>query len=180
MKKIFALAAMALVAISVNAQGWFAGGTLNAWRDVTDNKTEFTIMPEFGYNFNDSWALATGIGYQHLYNDGKKSNIFRIDPYARWTFARVSIVGFFVDGGVGVGFGKSKVGDVSSKTATIWHIGFQPGISVNVNEKVSLVAKFGILGYEGANKHAKAVGFADGGGLRLSGDALSFGFYYNF
>lgn len=180
MKKLFTLAAMAVVSLGAFAQNWFAGGTLNAWRDVTNNKTEFTVMPEVGYNLNDKWAVATGIGYQHMYNDGIKSDIFRIDPYARYTFAKVGKVGFFVDGGVGIGLGATKVPHHSTETAAIWHIGFKPGISFNVNNNLSLVAHVGFLGYEGANNKAKEAGYADGGGLRLSGDALSFSVYYNF
>lgn len=180
MKKIFALAAMVVMSLSAFAQNWYAGGEISWWRNATENQTDFSIVPEIGYNINEKWAVGTDIGYAYKYDNNVKTNLFVFDPYARFTYAKAGIVSFFCDGTVGIGLGKSKVGDYKSDTATTYQIGFRPGIAVNVSKNVSLVAHIGFLGYRGANDAAKDAGYSDCGGIRLSGNDLSFGFYYNF
>lgn len=180
MKKIVMLVAMAVISLSAFAQNWYVGGTLNAWRESSGNKTEVTIKPEVGYNFNQTWSLGGAIGWQYNYNDGFKTNVFAISPYVRATYARVGIVSFFVDGGFTYGLGKTKHGDLSSKTVNMWEVGFRPGLSVNINEHVGILAHVGFLGYRTANKAGKAAGLPEGGGLKLSSSDLNFGFYYNF
>lgn len=180
MKKIIAFAVMAVMSIGAFAQNWYAGGSVALWRDVTDNKTTFRIVPEVGYNFNERWAVGSDIGYEHLYDDGIKTDVFVIDPYARFTYFKAGPVNFFVDGGFGLGLGRSKYKDHKGDTVSVFSIGFKPGISVNVSSRVSLVAHFGFLGYRGTNDAGKRAGYNEALGFNFSGNDLSFGFYYNF
>ncbi len=179
MKKIFALALFAVMAISASAQ-LYVGGSLKAWRDGTDHVTTAAILPEIGYTYSDQWAFGTVIGWDHTHETGITTNLFKIEPYARLTYFKSGIVGLFVDGGFGLGFGKTKFGGESSDTATTWNIGFQPGVSLAVSEHCSFVAHFGFLGYKGANDAAKEGGHPDEWGLNFSGNDLKIGFYYNF
>lgn len=181
MKKFLTFALLIIASISASAQ-CYIGGSFGVTRDISDNKTNFTLSPEIGYSFNSSWALGGTLNYTYNYNDGLKTNVFSISPYARWTFCRVADdkLGFFVDGGFGVGGGNSKFKDYKSKTVTIWEIGFKPGISYSFNDHCSVVAHVGFLGYNGANHAAKDAGYTENFGLDFSSLNLNFGFYYSF
>ena len=69
MKKIFMTLAAVCFAATMNAQV-YVGGSLgfNAWSSQENagdrSETTFKIMPEIGYNINDSWAIGTVIGYE--------------------------------------------------------------------------------------------------------------------
>ncbi len=192
MKKIFALAVLAIASLSASAEGFYAGGSLGYMHEgakisstgSTPSTNTLSILPEIGYNLNEKWAVGTVIGYnyQHFCGTGVSGHMFQLSPYARYTFFKSenNFVNLFVDGGVEFGAGWSEYGDDSSKTACIYGIGFKPGLSLNFNEKFSFVAHIGFLGYRGANDAAKASGYSNKGGIALDSNDLTFGFYYNF
>lgn len=172
---------MAVMALGVSAKDFYVGGSLNLWRDGSEKKTTIGITPELGYNLNDNWSVAGSISYQYVHVTGADNNMFAIAPYARYTYFKSGIVGLFVDGGFGFGFGKTSYkGGGSSDTSSIFEIGFRPGISLSITDEFSFVAHVGFLGYKGANDAAKVVGYSDAWGLALDNQDLSFGFYYSF
>lgn len=189
MKKFLLACAVALgMAATASAQNLYVGGELGFWHDgATEDSyatNKITFLPEIGFNFSDKFALGTVIGYDYtaICRTGVSNNIFKFEPYARYTYfkSESNFVSLFVDGAVGFGAGWTKYDDESSKTATVWNIGLRPGVALNFNEKFSFVAHVGFLGYEGANKHAKYAGYNNKGGLLLNNNNISFGFYYNF
>ena len=110
MKKIFAVALVAMMTMTANAQV-YVGGTVGLKSMSCDgtSATSFTINPELGYNLNDSWAIGVGVGYSTnniAYDkDGgfagkldKNVNTFAVSPYVRYTFAKLDKVNFFADG----------------------------------------------------------------------------------
>ena len=170
----------ALAAVSMNAQVYIGGSVaIEAWssQKLAGDKSEtaFKIMPEIGYNLSDEWAIGTVIGYQSdKFNgvNGVSESAFSIAPYARYTFAKLGKVNLFVDGGL-------AFTSASKADWTEIAVGFQPGLAVNLNDKLSFVAHVGFLGYEnekvkGADKSTNTFGFD------LNGNNLSFGVYYNF
>ncbi len=180
MKKIIALALFAVMAVTASAQV-YVGGSIGAWRDKTAHVTTANILPEIGYTLSDNLAIGTVIGWEHTHTTGISVNMFSVEPYARYTFFRSNIVGLFVEGGFGVGAGKASDSDGNkSDTATIWSIGFKPGISIKLSDSCSLIAKFGFLGYQGANDMAKDADYTDAWGFNFSGNSLLFGFNYTF
>lgn len=68
MKKIFMIAAAAMVSLSMSAQV-YVGGTLGistskaSVEDIDISGTSFTFNPEIGYNLNDEWAIGVNLGY---------------------------------------------------------------------------------------------------------------------
>lgn len=167
MKKFLVMAVMAVMALGVSAQV-YVGGSLGYTHEKYDDgdADKFTIAPEIGYNMNDNWAVGAALNYTWVKD---AYNMFSINPYARYTYFRTDLVSLFIDGGVDLGFSKPDEGDSS----TIWGIGLKPGISLNLNEKFSLVAHMGFLGYRDLQEAGKVYG------LDLHNN-LSFGFYYNF
>ena len=187
MKKILALAVVALASVCASAQNFYVGGQAGFWHESNSSKVTntLTILPEVGYNLNDSWAIGTTLGYEynHLCGAGISGHIFQFNPYARWTFFKSSnnLVNLFVDGGAGVGAGWTHYsGGDDSKTACVWNIGLKPGVALNLTDRFSVVAHLGLLGYEGANDAAKSAGYKDQGGLLLNGNNIKLGFYYHF
>lgn len=184
MKKILAFAVMAVMTLSAAAQDWYVGGSLGAWRDGTNHTTNLNIAPELGANISETWAIGAVVGfnYNHAKSNGVKvnSSLVTFDPYARYTYFRADRLSLFMDGGVDLGFGKTKVGDASSDTAVTWGLGLKPGVSYGLTDNFSLVAHFGFFGYKDGNDAAKAGGAHTQWGLDLSGYNLSFGFYYSF
>lgn len=177
MKKLLLMLVVALTSLCASADNLYAGGSVGFWRNASDNKTDFSILPELGYNINSKVSVGASFGYQHTYNDGFKLNLGCVNPYLRYKFFQSGKVDVFVDGGVDLGFGASRYDGHSTDTAVTFGIGFKPGIAYNISDKFSLVAHVGMLGYKGGN-HAS--GADKEGGFMLDGNNLSFGFYVNF
>ncbi|MCM1067661.1 MAG: outer membrane beta-barrel protein [Muribaculaceae bacterium] len=186
MKKFYLLALLAIISLAANAQ-LYVGGSVGAWRGSNDDgnlTTTINILPEVGYNLNEKLAVGTTIGWEYSHVTGLDVNVFQLFPYARYTFVKLGIVNLFCDGTAGFGAGKANYDDEyfddDNDAACIWAIGLKPGISVNINDKCSIVAHVGFFGYQGANNAAKDVGYSDQWGLRLSGNDLKLSFYYTF
>ena len=173
MKKFLLFALVLVSAVAAKAQV-YVGGELGFWHNNDEPKTtQFTIMPEIGYNFNEKWAAGVEIGYQYNKAGDTKINTFAINPYARYTYFKSGIVSLFVDGGVDFAVLHNE------ESYTAFGIGFKPGIALNVTENAGFVAHFGFIGYQDADDEISE--FVDKGfGLDLSSKNLSFGFFYNF
>lgn len=190
MKKILLTLMIAVFALTANAQ-FYVGGETGLWRNPDKNTTNFTLRPEFGYELNEKWDLGIGIGYTHNY-DGQsdgflyiKTNSFNINPYARWTFANLGPVNFFLEMGFGIETYKVKAGTKDSDIVanddanTAWNIGVRPGLSIDVAKHLQFITHVGFLGYRDSNDHFN--GHAnDGFGFRASSEDLTIGFVYKF
>ena len=183
MKKIFAIALVAMMTMTANAQVYVGGGVGLLTSSYDGNsETYFSILPEIGYNINEDWAVGIAVGYGEAKSKvnvagvkvTEKVKTFQIAPYARYTFAKFDKVNLFVDGSVG--YKHENFAGVKTNT---FAVGFKPGVAVNLNDKLSFVAHVGFLGYEnekikGDDKSTNTFGVA------LDGSKLSFGVYYNF
>ena len=64
MKKIFAIALVAMMTMTANAQVYVGGGIGFASESYDgDSETVWSIMPEIGYNLNEDWAVGVVVGY---------------------------------------------------------------------------------------------------------------------
>ncbi|MBQ8712082.1 MAG: outer membrane beta-barrel protein [Prevotella sp.] len=180
MKKMMMTMAAALMAVAVNAQVYLGGSlAIEAWSSQKNagdkSETVFKIMPEIGYNLTDEWAIGAVIGYQSdKFNgvNGVSESAFTFNPYARYTFANIGKVNFFVDGGV----------DFTSASKADWSeiaVGFKPGLSVNLSDNLSFVSHVGFIGWDQFNPDGDDNNTSKFG-LDLSGLNLTFGLYYNF
>ena len=188
MKKILLAAVVAFSSLAANAQIW-VGGSLGANFKSVENGpkiSQFTISPEVGYTLNDKWDIALAINTDLTsVEDADNTMSFSVEPYARYTFAKVGNVSFFLDGGFSFGT-TNAVLSVNEKyelessyvkaedNTTTFTVGVRPGVKFAVNENLGLVAKLGWLGYKNVKD------FGNEFGLNVSGAALSFGAYYCF
>ena len=183
MKKIFAVALVAMMTMTVNAQVYVGGGVgFQTTSQDGNSETFFKLVPEIGYNLDENWAVGIAVGYGEHKTTLKSGNLkttakvkaFEIAPYARYTFAKFDKVNLFVDGTVDY-LHTDNAGDKNNT----FSIGLKPGVAVNLNDKLSFVAHAGFLGYQndkvkGDDKSTNTFG------LNLDGSNLSFGVYYNF
>lgn len=182
MKKILMTLAVAFVAVAANAQVYVGGsvGIASSKQNGGKNVTTYQVLPEIGYNINKDVALGTVVGWGkgnpvNIQNESR--NYFTIQPYARFNVVRTKYVDAFIDGG----FGYTHYNHAYAATPSIneWSVGLKPGIAVNLNKKVSLVAHVGFAGwksakYDGASKDSHVWG------VSLDGNNVNFGVYYNF
>ena len=176
MKKIFMTLAAVCVAATMNAQGYIGGGIgLQSSSHDGNTTTAIKLMPEIGYNLNDSWALGIALGYSEVKNDDDKDKIFTVNPYARYTFAKFDKVNLFVDGGLDY-----THSDYAGAKANAFSVGLKPGVAVNLNDKLSFVAHAGFLGWTTSKPDVDGAKSTNTFGFDLDGSDLSFGFYYNF
>lgn len=175
MKKILTLILLAFMSMTASAQSYL-GGSLGLGYDFDSKSVNFTLSPEFGYNLNSKWAVGGTLTYS--YQGEQEVNIFALQPYARYTFAKVADnkLHFFCDGTVGFGLIAAKHED----TGALWQIGFRPGMSYSLNNHWSIVAHLGFLGYNGANEEAQDIGYHNRFGFDFGSLNLSFGVYYSF
>lgn len=179
MKKFLLMAVIAIMTLGASAQSWYAGGQVTFGRTTESasgvKSTQVTVLPELGYNVTDNFALGAILGASYRKSGGGEKTVFKVNPYARYTYFSSERVDLFVDGGVDFGIGRAH-----GHTAVEYGIGFRPGVALNLSEKFSLVAHVGFLGYQGGNRPAKNNGAPENWGLDLNSNNLMFGFYYHF
>ena len=170
MKKIILMAAMAVATMTANAQVWM-GGSLGYGFDKNNGfKTNtINVAPEIGYTLSDNWDIAIALDYAVSFGDGTTVNTFGVNPYARYTFVKLDMVSFFVDGG----FNVAAVKPSGSDATTTWGIALRPGLALKVSDKVSLVSHIGGLGYQHSKNRNQF-------GLNVDNSAIDFGMYFSF
>lgn len=186
MKKLFLMAAMMVATVAASAQV-YVGGSLGFESAKADkdakSSTTISIKPEIGYNLDENWAVGIQLGFLNTNDidasfDAKAKGIkaeesvtkFQIAPYARYTFAKAGAASFFVDGGIiYTSLGKDR--------GSNFGIGFRPGVSFSISEKVSAIAKLGYLGYSKDNDEA---GGGENFGLNIDNSNLELGVFFNF
>jgi len=185
MKKIILTAIVAVIAVSANAQMWIGGElgyntsktTFDGTKTFTSNNV--TVLPEIGYSLDENWDVAVAIGYKHaddkdhLTDTYTGTNSFILNPYVRYSYAKVGDLKFFVDGGFTYANTHYNGNDDNMNT---WSLGLKPGLAYSLSPKTTLVAHVGDLSY-GFSKQGdwKKNSF----GLNLD-NSITFGVYFAF
>ena len=151
MKKMFLMCMMAVMALSAQAQ-FYVGGSigLSTQKDKVDgasvNLTQFDFTPEFGFNFNDYWAVGGTLGVSCMASSDLDQTSFNIMPYVRGTYAHTQKVDFFIEGTIGYQFYNVSVGG-DGENLNGFSLGIRPGILVKLTPKCHLLAKMTLLDY---------------------------------
>lgn len=146
MKKLFMVAAMAVAALTANAQVWIGGNlgvSSTSIEDTDKSITKFSVQPEVGYSLSDKWDVALALGYKYS-NEDVKTNTFYIQPYARYTFYRKGQFYAFCDG-----YLQYSTTDKSGSRDNLntFGVGLTPGLGYDLTKHVTLVAHVGDLSY---------------------------------
>ena len=181
MKKLFLTAVVAVIAISASAQAYVGAG-VGFWRNYDANRTTFNLTPEVGYALSDTWAIGIALDYQYAYNNGNKGNSFTVNPYARYTVAKMGAFKFFVDGAVEFTARNRTMVGASTNSGSAWAVGLKPGIAVNLGKQFSLATHVGFLGYRDCNDDYTTFfgGIDKGFGFNVTNEIGSVSIYYNF
>lgn len=192
MKKIMMTMAAALMAVTMNAQNMYVGGSLGystTSRDGSTLNTEFAINPEFGIQFNDQMGVGFEIGYGSDKNETNNptvtTSLFQFSPYFRYTALKLGNVSIFGDAKFSYQTAKEERkannGVTTDDTVNGWGLFAQPGIAYALNDKFSLVAKFGnIIGYSSSKPDVSGAKATSTFELLNLTNNIQFGFYYNF
>lgn len=164
---ILMIAVLPLIKAQSVGERWVGGSVGFTTTKVTDFERvyNYNITPEFGYILTDKFALGISVGYDHnehnsyysIDGDTKeyvvKRDGFTINPFVRYTFLKGNIGGLFVDGGVKYGHYKTRYIQSDDKEND-FEIGFRPGVALVLSSKLSLVGRFGFLGYSQQKREA--------------------------
>ncbi len=182
MKKILMTLAAACMAVTMNAQVFVGGsvGVASIKNGNADAETTYKFVPEVGYNISDEWAVGVALGYQKgacsllngTYGQDVTTEVFSINPYARYTVFNSQLVNVFVDGGVGFGSYKDL--------GTEFSIGLKPGVALKLNDNLSFVTHFGFVGFNSFSPDADGVDTSNATGVDFDQNNLTFGLYWNF
>lgn len=186
MKKLFLSMALAFVCLTAGAQ-LYVGGELSYWREWQKgaNKTNFWVAPEVGYNLNEKFALGIYLDYEYEYKNPRTvvaskeiTNTYWIAPYVRYNIVKFGVVNLFVDGVVSWATYKTKTNGVCGNAHNAWAVGLEPGVSVNLTERLSFITLFGFLGYMSADDLNRVYKRSGLGGY-VNANNLKFGLVYN-
>lgn len=173
MKKIFAVALVAMMALTANAQV-FVGGAVgyNSTKASKNAKSvnSFVFTPEVGYNINEDWTVGVTLDYQSTEANDQTLSGIGAGIYGRYNYLKSGMVTLFVEAGV-------DFLSHNHSRGTEYSVALRPGLSVALSEKLSLVAKTGLLGY---SKESDKLGGGSNFGIGVDNTDLSFGLYYNF
>ncbi len=183
MKKLIALAVIALSVMSVSAQkGSIYLGLSNIgdgpsevgtgfWSD--DKNTDFGIAPEIGYFLSDDMAVGAVLGFGSYTPDGGDATTsFRISPYLRY---------FILKEGNFSLYGQGQIDYIGvSDYSNTFGINIMPGIAYNLSSKFSINATFGKLGFNSTSYDEDGRDSTSAFGLRLDASSLNFGLSYTF
>lgn len=176
MKKLFFTLAIALGTLTVaNAQEagkMWVGGTVGIWSSKIkggDSQLSYKVLPELGYTLTDNIGVGISIGAGHTHagdTDTQKfegttsaegaKNFYRVNPFLRYTFLKGDLGSLFVDAGVSYQWEKGVA--KSSGHSHTWQAGIKPGVALNVSDKISLLGKFGFIGYEATKGEKRSFG----------------------
>ena len=204
MKKIILTALVAVASLSASAQV-YVGGALGFnsktnevkstdmnGKETTSNVTRstFTLAPEIGYSFNEKWDA--GIALNMQFKNKNQGNKIGGEVYGRYNYLKTGIASLFVELAAGVYSEKQyqdedgepfldKDGKETSVNGTIFGFGFRPGVKIALSDKVSLVAKTGLIGAQFANEKARTLGYDKSEfGIGVDNSAVKLGVYYSF
>ena len=190
MKKIILMAAFAVASVAASAQVYVGGGLgfssdKAAHPEGVEVKAKDTIkiLPEVGYKLDDKMAVGIALGFNHSKQGDVKSTGFSVAPYFRYTFVKWNNVGLFAD----AQFAYENLKDedvqggqkVENKTNT-WSLGIKPGVSVDLTENVTFLAKVGWLGYRSSKPDGDGMKASSEFGVDADLTNLSFSMLFNF
>ena len=184
MKKFLLTFIIALTAMCAQAQVYLGGsvGLAVFSSGNQDSEVGFRLLPEVGYNFNNTWSVGAVVGYEQgnfsmLGNQlsyTKNTSAFQFSPYATWSFFRTNRVTLFLD--MGLGF---TTGEVQNVSFTALNIGVKPGVSVGLTDHLKIKLTAGFLGYESIDPEGDFNG-VHAFGFDVNGNNIQLGLFYTF
>lgn len=171
MKKIIVLTVICILTLTtIDAQHFVSGSfsysstsgevKFDSNSEDLPSTSSFELLPRYGYQLNDKWAIGAGIGYvsskQTEIDDAGvktslKNNLIAFAPFARLTFAKFHKFNFIAEGQIAFGTGSneySEDGDVYADTdLSLFAIDIAPVIQFNISEKWALETTINLFSF---------------------------------
>ena len=150
--------------------------------------TNITVLPKAGYFLSSKLAIGAELGVDATIvnypgnNPDKSTDVqFHVMPFARY-YLISGTGGIFVEGGVGVGFGKRKTvypTNTQETNLTSFTAGITPGVYYYVIPKLALEATFGWFGFSSSvEKDGDVKNITNSFGFNAYSTGISLGFTY--
>ncbi|MBO6159881.1 MAG: hypothetical protein J6O01_00155 [Bacteroidales bacterium] len=150
MKKLIALVAAALIGISAFGQDWYIGGKVG-FGAAEGMDAGFAFAPDFGYCLSDELNVGIVLGYGTKnaglsgldgFVPGEMS--WEVCPYLRYIPFSWGNVSFFLDSCLDLYGGR----DYADNTYTGFALCFNPGLSLELTDRISVDFTLGLLNYD--------------------------------
>lgn len=147
MRKLVLLMALICISATSYAQA-YVGGTIGLSVDHTSSNgvsmtnSAFTLAPEGGYYFNETWAVGATLGITCQSISDMGVTTFAFLPYVRGTFAHAGVFDFF--GEFALGYAHESADGYG---ASGFAMGLRPGFLAHLNDKFSILGRTTLLRY---------------------------------
>ncbi len=124
---------------------FFIGGSLNYWYNTSEKASTFSIRPEAGYLFNDTWGVGAFLAYE--FEDDTRA--FSVTPFVRYYYLHRLPFNLYLDGcfGWNAVISKPMPGSNVKSPQYGWELGVRPGACIDLTEGLCLCLRLGFLGY---------------------------------
>lgn len=160
MKKLVIMCVLAVFAMAAKAQ-FYAGGSIGFSAVTTKQNREshtnstYMVMPEMGYRINNLFSVGVSGGVSYtVIGEGDDVATYNLSPYIRTTFAHVRCVDFFAD--ATAFYQRERSGD-TAMAVNGWGVALNPGILINLSDRVQLMGRTSLFQYTKMGKKASAV-----------------------
>ena len=163
-----------------HTSSWFVGGVASYWYN-TDTKThQLHLHPEFGYFFNDTWAVGLIAGYGLEQEVSTTSEVtlqheFKVSPFVRYYYHHNGPFNLYIDGNVGYSY---EIHGAQRHQGL--EIGLRPGACLDLTEGLCLCLRMGFLGYRKSFHGEEPSIPASGWGLSFTPEHLQIGLELEF
>ena len=190
---VWGLIALTSSSISLRAQthtgheghqaSWFVGGVASYWFNTDTRTHKMHLHPEFGYFFNDTWAVGLIAGYGLKGGYTKTETLKRVSieheislsPFIRYYYLHWGPFNLYVDGNLGYSY--ETDGDHAQQGL---EVGLRPGACLDLTEGLCLCLHMGFMGYR-KDFHGEESGVpASGFGLAFTPEHLMVGLELEF
>lgn len=191
MRAFLAVVILSFIIASAAAQenNMWLGGTLSlSGSNNGQTESTTTIMPEFGYNINKTWAIGARAGFSSektvIQGNTRRDNTTSVIPFARRIFGDIAGFQVFGQGELPLQFYGGKHFDGTSIEGSN-SIGFRvrPGVSYSFNESWGLnLLMPPVLDFVNTGDGNSSYSFGINDGYTIQGYLLStsIGFVYRF
>lgn len=149
MKKIILFLVVVLASLSVHSEKRFCLGWTGTIQ-YSDN-FGFTMEPTIGIEFNDRWALGTGVGGGMSRVGEENIGFFLVEPYLRGTVWHNELLFIDLKADAGWGWAPSMI----DKKLLMFQGGVIPSLRFRLSEHWDFSADVGMFGIRKSNEETK-------------------------
>lgn len=172
MRKIVFTVLAAVLGLAGTAHAQFSTGTGVVGGSLSHSKQSIMFTGPYGYNMRyternttvsprigtflaDNFELGLQFAYRHTSHNNKSTNdesshdLLVLTPYGRQYFSLNEWAGFYMQGGLGLGWGRSGGEDLTSSDARtrLFVASLAPGVTIRIGEHVGIDLQANLVEY---------------------------------